>query len=313
MNTLNEYRADPLNCIAAVFNQHQIEFVTIGRWALQAQGLHIPPTTKDIDITLKPSKHNIHKTKAALTELSAKQYDHTNQKIVSPQPSLTNLLTPKSGSAKWALHMICEYGYIDLNYGSQVLGRHEDILKTAQPVNIATTANDIPILCAPVDCIIEAKRIVNRKQDRDYIKKAENIGLLPAGTSDRTVSPELPDEHAEHYSMWVYSPAGQEYRIYSSGIRGVRARIQTLDKSGTYVLEVADCVFFECSPMNGHPSTCGGHYVSYRNEVAALCLRLLVEALSNGWIPEVDSKWASGDRKVMFVSKKCLSNANFTD
>lgn len=62
---------DPLDRIVVVLVQHDVDFIAIGGWAVQAQQYDLGRVTYDVDVTPEASRENLQRLSAALNELGA--------------------------------------------------------------------------------------------------------------------------------------------------------------------------------------------------------------------------------------------------
>lgn len=58
--------------ILETLNRHRVEYVVVGAWAVEAQGIARSNPTRDVDVSPRAERANLDRLSAALTELGAR-------------------------------------------------------------------------------------------------------------------------------------------------------------------------------------------------------------------------------------------------
>lgn len=147
--------------IVAVFVRRKVNFVTIGGWAVQAQGFDLGYVTEDIDFTPDLSADNLDRIVLALEDLDAKA---TYRGLV------LDMLPDALGLARTPVwNMTCPHGDFDLVFDPAGLDGYRDLLRSAHPVTINADGEPIRVLCADLADIVTSKETANRDKDRGVL------------------------------------------------------------------------------------------------------------------------------------------------
>lgn len=167
--------------IAAVFVRHEVNFVVIGGWAVQAQGFDLGYETEDIDFTPDLHKDNLERIAAALEEIGAK--------TIRKGPGMDAPPDAHELAAAPFWNMTCEHGDFDLVFHPAGLNDYRQLRHSAHPVAVDVDGQQIIVPCADLADIVISKGFARRDKDRrslprlraqlDQLHRREQSGLEP--------------------------------------------------------------------------------------------------------------------------------------
>jgi len=160
--------------ILEVLNRHGVNYVVIGAWAVEAQGIRRSEPTRDIDITPSKADENLRRLSAALHELGARIRVESVPEGLPFDHDAASL----SRSAVW--NLICPAGEFDISYTpSGFPGGYNDL---ADQATIVQLRGDLQVRVAAVRDVIASKRSAGRPKDiralPEIIEQARRRGLV---------------------------------------------------------------------------------------------------------------------------------------
>jgi len=160
--------------ILDAFNRHGVEYVVIGAWAVEAQGIVRSNPTRDVDLAPRATAANLRRLSAALRELDARirtaavpgglPFDHDASSLARSE--MWNLVSPA--------------GEFDLSFAPSGFSRgYEDLLANAVLIELR---EGLRVRVAAVGDVIESKRRAGREKDitalPEIITQARRLGLV---------------------------------------------------------------------------------------------------------------------------------------
>jgi len=160
--------------ILDALNRHGVEYVVIGAWAVEAQGIVRSNPTRDVDVTPRRTAVNLRRLSDTLRELGARirtvgateglPFDHDGSSLAR--------------SEMW--NLICPAGEFDISFAPSGFGRgYDDLAANALLVELP---GGLRVRVAAVRDVIESKRAAGREKDitalPEIISEARRLGLL---------------------------------------------------------------------------------------------------------------------------------------
>ncbi|HSK90492.1 MAG TPA: hypothetical protein VK875_04185 [Euzebyales bacterium] len=136
--------------ILRVLTEHGVRFVLVGGIAATVHGS--PSVTYDIDLAPEQSPDNLERLAAALTELGAVRYTEPEEDLAAPRADELSARVEQFASP---------IGYIDVLRELRAVGGYEQLLATAEQVDLA----GVPVYVAALDDIIASKQAAHRPKD----------------------------------------------------------------------------------------------------------------------------------------------------
>ena len=160
--------------ILATLNRHQVDYVVIGAWAVEAQGIVRSRPTRDVDLTPSAHKANLHRLSAALNELGARIRSSDapdGLPFAHDAVSLANAVT-------W--NLVCPAGEFDLTFAPSGFPHgYDELVQRAVTVELT---GGLHIRVAAVSDVVTSKRAAGRTKDiealPEIIEQARRKGLL---------------------------------------------------------------------------------------------------------------------------------------
>ncbi len=160
--------------ILDTFNRHGVEYVVIGAWAIEAQGVVRSNPTRDVDVTPRRTAVNLRRLSDALRELGARvrtvgvtvglPFDHDASSLAR--------------SEMW--NLICPAGEFDISFAPSGFGRGYDDLATN--ATLVELPGGLQVRVAAVRDVIVSKRAAGREKDimalPEIITEARRLGLF---------------------------------------------------------------------------------------------------------------------------------------
>jgi hypothetical protein len=160
--------------ILEALNRHAVDYVVIGAWAVEAQGIRRSSPTRDIDITPSTGAENLRRLSAALRDVGARIrtadvpdgliFDHDGASLAR--------------SAVW--NLVCPAGEFDISFTPSGFPDGYDDL--AQRSVILELAGGVRVHVAAVKDVVASKRSAGRDKDvralPEIIDQARKLGLL---------------------------------------------------------------------------------------------------------------------------------------
>ena len=151
---------DSLDRIVVALVQHDVDFIAIGGWAVQAQQYDLGRVTYDIDVTPERSRENLQRLSDALNELGAEvRYGDQTLPFAHDGESLGR-------AAVWNLS--CRHGDFDICLEpTGIQGGYDELSRTAHTVAIEVGDEVVPVRCADLADIVRSKQTADRFKDRE--------------------------------------------------------------------------------------------------------------------------------------------------
>ncbi|MDE0655543.1 MAG: hypothetical protein OXH58_03135 [Acidimicrobiaceae bacterium] len=150
---------DPLDRIVVVLVHHNVDFIAIGGWAVQAQQYDLGRVTYDIDVTPEGSRENLQRLSAALNELGA-EVRHEDETLPFSHDGES-----LGRAAVWNLS--CRHGDFDICLEpTGIDGGYDELSRSAHTVAIEVGDETVPVRCADLADIVRSKQTANRFKDR---------------------------------------------------------------------------------------------------------------------------------------------------
>ncbi len=160
--------------ILEALNRHDVDYVVIGAWAVEAQGIRRSRPTRDIDITPSKATENLRRLSSALRDLGARirtpdvpdglVFDHDAASLAR--------------SGFW--NLICPAGEFDISFTPS--GFPDGYPDLAQRSVLLELARGIRVQVAAVADVVASKRSAGRDKDvralPEIIDQARKLGLL---------------------------------------------------------------------------------------------------------------------------------------
>ena len=151
---------DSLDRIVVVLVQHDVDFIAIGGWAVQAQQYDLGRVTYDIDVAPERSRENLQRLSEALNDLGAEvRYGDQTLPFAHDGESLAR-------AAVWNLS--CRHGDFDICLAPiGIQGGYDELSRTAHTVAIEVGDEVVPVRCAHLADIVRSKQTADRFKDRE--------------------------------------------------------------------------------------------------------------------------------------------------
>lgn len=156
--------------ILDTLNEHGVEYVVIGAWAVEAQGIVRTNPTRDVDLTPRATAANLRRLSAAIRELGARirtdavpgglPFDHDGSSLAR--------------AAIW--NLICPAGEFDLSFAPSGFSRGYDDLTTN--AILVELPGGLKVRVAAVRDVIESKRRAGREKDITALPEIIRVRLL---------------------------------------------------------------------------------------------------------------------------------------
>lgn len=151
--------------IAAAFVRHNVKFVAIGGWAVQAQGYDLGYETEDIDFTPDLAENNLARIVEALEDLGAKTINAEGE-AVEFLPGAAVL-----GRARF-WNLTCEHGDFDLVLQPSGLD-YRQLSHSAHTVPVEVDGAQIVVPCADLADIVISKGFSQREKDQRSLPRLQ--------------------------------------------------------------------------------------------------------------------------------------------
>ena len=160
--------------ILEALNRHGVDYVVIGAWAVEAQGIVRSNPTRVVDVSPRVERANLDRLSSALTELGARirttalpeglAFDHDGASL--------------GRSIMW--NLVCPAGEFDLAFApAGFTNGYADLIGTAVTVELA---GGLRIRVAAVADVIRSKRLAGRDKDvralPEIVEQARKLGLI---------------------------------------------------------------------------------------------------------------------------------------
>lgn len=160
--------------ILEALNRHGVDYVVIGAWAVEAQGIVRSNPTRDVDVSPRAEPANLDRLSSALTELRARirttavpeglVFDHDGASL--------------GRSTMW--NLVCPAGELDLAFAPAGFANgYADFIQSAVIVELP---GGLQIRVAAVADVIRSKRLAGRDKDvralPEIIEQARKLGLI---------------------------------------------------------------------------------------------------------------------------------------
>ena len=150
---------DPLDRIVVVLVHHNVDFIAIGGWAVQAQQYDLGRVTYDVDVTPEASRENLQRLSEALNELGA-EVRHEDETLPFSHDGES-----LGRAAVWNLS--CRHGDFDICLEpTGIDGGYDELSRSAHTVAIEVGDETVPVRCADLADIVRSKQTANRFKDR---------------------------------------------------------------------------------------------------------------------------------------------------
>ena len=160
--------------ILDTLNRHGVEYVVIGAWAVEAQGIVRTNPTRDVDLAPRASSANLGRLSAALHELGAR----IRTEAVPDGLPFDHDAASLGRSQTW--NLVCAAGEFDLSFAPSGFGRgYDDLVPRAVLVELP---DGVRTRVASVEDVIQSKRLAGREKDilalPEIIAAARMLGLI---------------------------------------------------------------------------------------------------------------------------------------
>lgn len=160
--------------ILQVLNRHGLEYVVIGAWSVEAQGITRSNPTRDVDITPRAAKENLARLSEALGELAAR----IRTVGVPDGLAFDHDATSLGRSTTWNLQ--CPAGEFDIAFApAGFAGGYDELIERAVTVELA---GSVFVKVAAVADVVRSKQLAGREKDLvalpEIIDQARRLGLL---------------------------------------------------------------------------------------------------------------------------------------
>lgn len=160
--------------ILDTLNRCGVEYIVIGAWAVEAQGIVRSNPTRDIDLTPRATTANLTRLSTAIHELGAR---------IRTDAVPEGLAFDHDGASLARSHiwnLVCPAGELDLSFSPSGFARgYEDLDAGAVLVDLG---DDVRVRVAAVRDVVESKRRAGREKDvtalPEIITEARRLGLL---------------------------------------------------------------------------------------------------------------------------------------
>ena len=152
---------DDLQRIAAAFARRGVNFVVIGSWAAEAQGIDLGYKTTDIDFAPDSSTGNLSRLSHALKDLGAMiRADDGGLPFDHDADSLGRV-------AVW--NLTCDHGNFDLTFRPTGIGGYRELLDSCNVVSLEVDGEWVSVPCADPADIWLSKNAADRPKDRQVL------------------------------------------------------------------------------------------------------------------------------------------------
>lgn len=160
--------------IIDVLNRHGVEFVVIGAWAVEAQGIARSNPTRDVDVAPRATTANLRRLSSALRDLGAR----IRTEAVPGGLPFDHDASSLGRSQTW--NLVCAAGEFDLSFAPSGFTRgYDDLVSRAVLVELPDGPT---VRVAAVGDVIESKRQAGREKDvlalPEIIEGARRLGLI---------------------------------------------------------------------------------------------------------------------------------------
>lgn len=165
---------DPIRIIQAFVNEG-VNFVLIGAWSLEAQGIVLPAPTQDVDFTPAVDPQNLERVSSALRRLNAKVRADGDAHVFSHNGE-------SLGRARvW--NLTCEWGDFDLAMAPAGFETgFESLRSNAVLISRPSDDGEVSFFAASVADVITSKTSAGRAKDIEVLptvrQQARKKGLI---------------------------------------------------------------------------------------------------------------------------------------
>lgn len=144
--------------IAAVLNDHKVEYVVVGSLAALLQGVPLPRTA-DIDVTPASSPANKKRLAAALRDLGARL------RAPGLDEPIEIAVDERTFAGMMTMTFVTSFGPFDVCFVPDGTTGYDDLIRDAQVL----VRNDVNIPVASLEDITRSKRAAGREKDAAHI------------------------------------------------------------------------------------------------------------------------------------------------
>ena len=154
---------DPLR-ICAILLEEEVEFVVLGGFAAIVRGSSLP--TKDIDVIPSRDRTNLDRLGRALTRMNA-------MIRISGDPVPTKIDGGFLANMPNMLNLVTDFGEMDLTFSPA--GSAGDFEGWKKSATLEVIDDELTVLVASLDDIIDSKRAANRPKDQMALPYLESL------------------------------------------------------------------------------------------------------------------------------------------
>ena len=154
---------DPLR-ICAILLEEEVEFVVLGGFAAIVRGSSLP--TKDIDVIPSRDRMNLDRLGRALTRMNA-------MIRISGDPVSTKIDGGFLANMPNMLNLVTDFGEMDLTFSPA--GSTGDFEGWKKSATLEVIDDELTVLVASLDDIIDSKRAANRPKDQMALPYLESL------------------------------------------------------------------------------------------------------------------------------------------
>jgi hypothetical protein len=154
---------DPF-AMCAILNQEGVEYVVLGGFAAILRGS--PITTHDLDVIPWRDRSNLDRLGRALTRMNA-------QIRISGDPVPTKIDGAFLANMPHMLNLVTDFGAMDLTFSPA--GSTGDFEGWKKGATLEIIEDDLTVLVASLDDIIDSKRAANRAKDHMALPYLESL------------------------------------------------------------------------------------------------------------------------------------------
>ena len=189
--------------IAEHFAKHNVEFVVIGGWSIDATFPELEYRTRDIDFIIATDDENYERIAHALNELGVRE---TRGGIPRREYSTFEAWKLKTRS-HWRLH--CSFGVLDLMTEAAEIEGYEHIVDSAHTMKLG----DVQIQVADQRVVLASKLAAGRRKDDDITGElAEAIKMSEAAHRQRNPITRLREWRQARKQIRVQAKQQEQYR-----------------------------------------------------------------------------------------------------
>ena len=154
---------DPVR-ICSILLEEEVEFVVLGGFAAIVRGSSLP--TKDIDVIPSRDRSNLDRLGRALTRMNAKIR-------IAGDPVPTKIDGAFLANMPHMLNLVTDFGEMDLTFSPA--GSAGDFEGWKRGATLEVIEDDLTVLVASLDDIIDSKRAANRPKDQMALPYLESL------------------------------------------------------------------------------------------------------------------------------------------